>query len=90
MVLIYHFFPSLSPALIALVICPLAAWLMGMGAAWCHWRRGTLLIVFLLPLIFITSDLETFLVNLDAWLLYGLLYVGLAYVGYKLAAARVK
>ncbi|WP_176228920.1 hypothetical protein [Paenibacillus aquistagni] len=47
--MIYHFFSSLSPALIALVICPLAAWLMGMGAAWCHWRRGTLLIVFLLP-----------------------------------------
>lgn len=83
--MIYHLF-FINQFLIALVICPIIAFIIGfLMSRFGKSKKVALIISFLLPLIYTTYDLPTFKANISAWFLWGLVYVGLAFIGDKLA-----
>ncbi|MMZ67972.1 hypothetical protein D1872_306140 [compost metagenome] len=47
--------------------------------------KVALVISFLLPLIYTTGNWNVFVANLDAWFMWGIMYVVAAYIGGKLA-----
>lgn len=86
---IYWLFPGLNPLLPSVLICPILAILIGA----CSARfRGViylgLIIALLLPLIFIAADLQTIKVNMDAWIIYGIVYALITFGGYRLALIK--
>lgn len=89
--MIYLFFSDLNPLAVCLLICPLISIIVGYFSARFHLNLLVPIVVaFLLPLLFITIDLATFKANLDAWLLYGILYVFISYVIYKMVSKLKK
>lgn len=86
---IYWLFPGLNPLLPSFLICPILAILIGA----CSARfRGIiylgLIIVLLLPLIFIATDFQTLKVNVDAWVIYGMVYALITFGVYRLALIK--
>ncbi|MGG0821825.1 hypothetical protein ABE099_03030 [Paenibacillus turicensis] len=83
--MIYHLF-FINQVLIALVICPIIALTIGfLMSKFNKSKKVAFVISFLLPLIYTTYDLPTFKANIGAWFLWGLMYVGFAFIGDKLA-----
>jgi len=69
-----------NPFVLVIVICPLISLLMGAFLALFRCRKWLApALAFLLPLLYITSDLATFQANVDAWLMWGIMYAFLAH-----------
>lgn len=83
--MIYHFV-NINQVLLALVICPIIALGIGFLMAWFNKSsKAALIISFLLPLIYVTGNWTVFVANLDAWFMWGIMYVIAAFIGGKLA-----
>lgn len=48
-------------------------------------KQVALILSFLLPLVYTTGNWAVFKANIDAWFLWGIVYVGLAFIAGKLA-----
>lgn len=83
--MIYNFV-YINQFLLALIICPIIA--LAIGFVMARFNKSikiALVISFLLPLIYTTGNWNVFVANLDAWFMWGILYVVAAYIGSKLA-----
>lgn len=88
--MIYWLFPRLNPLLPTLLLCPILAILIGVCFASFKGKIYLgLILAFLLPLIFIATNLETIAVNIDAWILYGFIYAIITFVAYKMAFSQL-
>ncbi|WP_379320358.1 hypothetical protein [Paenibacillus puldeungensis] len=70
-----------DPFQMVFLFCPLLAVVIGAVSAFL--RRGKIIapiIAFLFPLLYITTDWNTFKMNWDAWLLWGVLYAVIAFL----------
>lgn len=77
--MIYNWFNP-NPFILVVVVCPLVSLLTGAVLALFRCRKWMApALAFLLPLLYITSDLVTFWANVDAWLMWGIVYAVLAY-----------
>ncbi|GIM44460.1 hypothetical protein DNHGIG_00090 [Collibacillus ludicampi] len=82
--MIYLVFDYVNPFILTLVFCPLISVLLGAWFAMMRKKKLIALVVsFVLPLLYITSDWNTFIANLGAWLLWGTLYALVAYLAHK-------
>ncbi|MDQ0087171.1 hypothetical protein J2T12_000565 [Paenibacillus anaericanus] len=78
--MIYHFI-SPDPFQLVFIFCPIIAIILGIVFAQLRWKQVIApLAGFLLPLLYITTDWNSFKVNLEAWFLWGILYAIIAYV----------
>lgn len=82
--MLYLIFEKLSPFVPIFIICPL---LSIMVALLCHWFRIKVMfgvcIALLLTLLFIANKISTLKANLDAWVLYGVIYALITYGVFK-------
>ncbi len=89
--MIYWLFPELNPLLPIFVFCPILSTLIGTGYA--VFKRKVymgMFVAFLLPLLYILTDLASLKVNLDAWLMYGIIYVLITFSVYKLVHSQLR
>ncbi|WP_334077609.1 hypothetical protein [Paenibacillus sanfengchensis] len=87
--MIYWLFPGLNPLLPSLLFCPILAILIGACSARFHGKvYWGLVIALLLPLIFIAADLKTLKVNIDAWMIYGIVYAMITFGVYRLTLTK--
>ncbi|CAM3504910.1 hypothetical protein SABR111722_13350 [Saccharibacillus brassicae] len=89
--MLYWAFPDLNPLLPTFLIGPLLAILLGavcrrigLNAVW------PISLSLLLPVLFIFTNLETLKANIDAWLVYGIVYAILSVGAYKLSKSSRK
>ncbi|MDQ0494586.1 hypothetical protein [Paenibacillus sp. 1-18] len=85
--MIYWFFHQLNPLVPTLLICPLIAIIIGIICSFLHFR--ILLgvgIAIVLPLLFITTNIDTFKSNLDAWAMYGIIYALITYASFRITS----
>ncbi len=79
-------YSSVNPFLLTIGILPVIAVLLGISTIALEKKYIAILISFLLPLLFITTNWETFIANLDAWIFWGVLYGAITYSTEKLLA----
>ncbi|MDQ0722580.1 apolipoprotein N-acyltransferase [Paenibacillus sp. W4I10] len=81
----------MNPLFAVLVLCPIIAVVLGICSFFVKWFRlwGALIISFMLPLLYIASNLSTWRGNLDAWFIYGAGYILLTWIVYRLLRAIV-
>ncbi|AJQ26661.1 hypothetical protein [Pelosinus fermentans] len=77
---------DMNPFLLTMGIMPAIAVFLGISAIVLKKKYIAIVISFLLPLVFLTTNRETFIANLDAWLLWGVLYGAITYGTEKLLA----
>ncbi|WCN37020.1 hypothetical protein [Aneurinibacillus uraniidurans] len=78
--MIYHFI-EVNPFFFVLIICPVLSLVLGAAFALLRLdKKIALLLAFLLPLLSTTVNWATFKANIDAWLLWGSIYMIFAYV----------
>lgn len=73
-----------NPLILVLLVCPILSIINGFICARfkINWYV-CMIISFCLPLLFIANDINTFKVNIDAWLMYGIIYVLISLVVLK-------
>lgn len=89
--MIYQFI-EVNPFSLVLEICPLLSLILGLAFAVMRMHRIVApILAFLLPLLFTTVDWRTFEANLDAWILWGVIYALIAYItGWVISFIRMK
>ncbi|MCW3795344.1 hypothetical protein OM416_27430 [Paenibacillus sp. LS1] len=89
--MIYWWFDHMNPLFAVLILCPIIAVVLGIGSYFAKWIRlwGTLILSFMLPLLYIASDLSTLGSNIGAWFIYGAAYSVLTWIVYRLLRAIV-
>lgn len=75
---------DMNPFLLTMGIMPAIAVFLGISAIVLKKKYIAIVISFLLPLVFITTNRETFIANLDAWLFWGVLYGAITFGTEKL------
>lgn len=84
--MIYWLFENVNPIFVVFVLCPFIAIILGVcwyATKWCS-RAIALGVSFCLPLLYITSNWETFTANLDAFFMYGVGYSLITWGTYRL------
>jgi hypothetical protein len=81
-----YWYIDMNPFLLTMGIMPAIAVFLGISAIALKKKYIAIVISFLLPLVFITTNRETFIANLDAWLFWGVLYGAITYGTGKLIA----
>lgn len=78
----YLLVENLDPFALVLVYMPICAFIIGMVSPFVFNKKyiGSLL-SFFLPLLYTTTNWETFAANIDAWVLWGSLYALVAFLG---------
>ncbi|WP_433582903.1 hypothetical protein [Paenibacillus amylolyticus] len=89
--MIYWWFDHMNPLFAVLVLCPIIAVVLGVCSYFANWCRllGALVISFMLPLLYIASDLSTMGSNIGAWFIYGAVYSLLSWIVHRLLHAIV-
>ncbi|WP_091015917.1 MULTISPECIES: hypothetical protein [Paenibacillus] len=89
--MIYWWLDQMNPLFAVLVLCPIIAVVLGVGSYFAKWFRlwVALVISFMLPLLYIASDLSTLGSNIGAWFIYGAGYSLISWVVYRLLHAIV-
>lgn len=76
--MLYHYI-YINPFLLTMGIMPAIAAVLGISIIISKKKYLASAISFLLPLLFITTNVETFIVNIDAWIFWGTIYGFIAY-----------
>lgn len=75
-----YYYIDVNPFLLAMGIMPAIAAILGLFIMAISKRIYVAPIIsFFLPLLFITTSVKTFLANIDAWILWGVIYGLIAY-----------
>ncbi|MBR2564850.1 MAG: hypothetical protein IKE29_09520 [Paenibacillus sp.] len=84
--MLYWLFENVNPIFVVFVLCPFIALLLGIcWYATKYLSRAIALgISFLLPLLYIGSNWGTFIANLDALFMYGVVYSLITWGTYRL------
>ncbi|MCP1182315.1 hypothetical protein [Paenibacillus sp. 1781tsa1] len=87
--MIYWWFDPMNPLFAVLVLCPVIAMVLGVCSYFAKGFRlwGAMIISFMLPLLYIASDLSTWRGNLDAWFIYGAGYSLICWIVHRLLRA---
>ncbi|MDQ0658444.1 hypothetical protein [Paenibacillus sp. W2I17] len=89
--MIYWWFDHMNPLFAVLVLCPIIAAVLGICSYFAKGFRlwGALIISFMLPLLYIVSDLLTLGSNIGPWFFYGAGYSVLTWIVHRLLRAIV-
>lgn len=89
--MIYWWFDHMNPLFAVLVLCPIIAVVLGVSSYFAKWFRlwVALIISFMLPLLYIASDLSTLGSNIGAWFIYGAAYSLITWIIHRLLRAIV-
>ncbi|KNB69670.1 hypothetical protein ADS79_27865 [Brevibacillus reuszeri] len=80
--MLYLFNDNLNPFALVLLYIPILAFLIGLVCSYLFKKKYLgAVISFFLPLLFTTTSWDTFIVNIDAWVLWGCFYAFVACLG---------